>query len=562
MVIYDSIITCYVKMITFDDSPVSYWAVGILLFFLAVLLTVISSVKNHQLINNWLVRAAILLQLLLLFYFRLPAIVFNEMLNPDENLFIVGAMTLAESPLYWESVDGCTSGPFNFYIITAFCEIFEQPYDYISGRIVGIILLLGSFLFSFLTLKILFSSQTALLSLFPATAYLGLTRHWDFVNFSSEQLPIFLMSVMLYFFARIYTSKRTIKRMDVFLYGFIAGGVIFTKLQAIPIAFCLTLCGYWVIYEKRKSDFLTNTIIFTISGCLTSFVMVLIGYYYHFLDKIWVFYFKNNLSYGKESRSIIHSIFVSFSDPFNIFIRIIILLSGVLLFHFIFIKKQFKPNVLSLMLILFTFSTILSVYKTGFMFHHYLLFLIFPSVFLFAFLLNELLSFSKKTLNIGLSLIATLYLVLQTHTAVFSNHFISADKPQRPLSISQTGCQILKYSRPTESLVVWGDAGRLYLETRRTQGIRWSNSHWGMYSDSLQKTFQKEFIAELKEKPFPVFVDAHPTRNTFMTRDKLGYETNKELKEHIYTSYQLIGEFNEQRVFVHKERLKEMNGTK
>lgn len=310
-------------MITFDDSPVSYWALGILLFVSAALLTVISSLKSHQLIYNWLIRAAVFLQLLLLFYFRLPAIVFNEMLNPDENLFIVGAMTLAESPLYWESVDGCTSGPFNFYIITAFCEIFGQPYDYISARIVGILLLMGSCLFSFLTLKILFSSHTALLSLFPATAYLGLTRHWDFVNFSSEQLPIFLMSIMLYLFARIYTNKTNIKKMDVFVYGFIAGGIIFTKLQAIPIAFCLTLSGYWLIYEKRKNDFLKNTIIFTISGCITSFVLVLIGYYYHFLDKIWVFYFKNNLSYGKEvAASFIVSLFHSATLSIFLFVSL------------------------------------------------------------------------------------------------------------------------------------------------------------------------------------------------------------------------------------------------
>ena len=549
-------------MITFDDSPVSYWAGGILLFISAALLTVISLLKNHQPSYNWLVRAAVFLQLLVLFYFRLPTIVLNEVLNPDENLFIVGAMTLAESPLYWESVDGCTSGPFNFYIITAFCELFGQPYDYISARIVGILLLLGSCLFSFFALQILFSSPTALLSLFPAIAYMGLTRHWDFVNFSSEQLPIFLMSIMLYLFAKIYASTTYIKKLDIFVYGFIAGSIIFTKLQAIPIAFCLTLSGYCLIYQKCKSDFLINSFFFTIGGSITTFILGLIGYYYHFLDKIWIFYFKNNLAYGNESRSIIYSIFVSFSDPFNIFIRIIILLSGLLLFYFFFIKKPFKPNILSIMLFLFTSSTIFSVYKTGFMFHHYLLFLIFPSVFLFAFLLNEISKFSKKTLNIAISIIATLYLVLQTHTAAFSNHFISADKPQRPLSISQTGYQILKYSRPNESLVVWGDAGRLYLETKRIQGIRWSNSHWGMYSDLLQKNFQNEFIMELKEKPFPVFVDAHPTKNTFMTRDKLGYETNKELKEHIDSNYQFIGEFDEQRVFVHKDRLEEMNASK
>jgi len=551
-------------MITFDDSPVSYWAVGILLFISTALLTAISSLKNNQPNFDWLIKFAISLQLLLLFYFRLPVIVFNEALNLDENVFIVGAMTLAKSPFYWESVDGSTSGPFNFYIITAFCEIFKQPYDYISARIIGILLLMGSFLFSFFALRILFTAPTALLSLFPATSYLGLTRHWDFVNFSSEQLPIFLMSVMLYYFAKMYASKKSINKIDVFVYGFIAGGIIFTKLQAIPIAFCLTLSGYWLIYEKRKNDFLKNTIIFTISGSITSLVLVLIGYYYHFLDKIWVFYFKNNLSYGRESRTIVHSIFISLRDPHNIFIRIIFLLSVLLLFYYIFLKKQFKPSTLSIMLILFTVSSILSVYKTGFVFHHYLLFLIFPSVFLFALLLNEIFQSSKKILKIGISALATFYLLLQTHTLVFSNYFVSADKPQRPLSISKTGEQILKYSNTHEPLVIWGggEHGRLYLETKRTQGIRWSNSHWGMYSDSLQKNFQKEFIAELKAIPFPVFIDTHPTKNTFMTRDKLGYETIKELKEYIDLKYQLIGEFDEQRVFVHKEKLKAMNATK
>jgi hypothetical protein len=551
-------------MITFDDSPVSYWALGILLFFLAALFSVISSLKNQHLNINWMIRFAIFLQILLVLYFRLPAIVFNESLNLDENVFIVGAMTLAKSPFYWESVDGCTSGPFNFYIITAFCEIFKQPYDYISARIVGILLLMGSCLFSFFALRILFSADTALLSLFPATSYLGLTRHWDFVNYSSEQLPIFLISIMLYYFAKIYSSKKSIDKMNVFVFGFIAGGIIFTKLQAIPIAFCLTISGYWLIYEKRKNDFLTNIVIFTISGSISTLFLLLIGYYYRFLDKIWIFYLKNNLSYGRESRSIIHSIFISFSDSFNIFIRIIILLSGLLLFYFIFLKKRIKPNTLSVMLILFTTSSIISVYKTGFVFHHYLLFLIFPSVFLFAFLLDEISSLSEWFLKIGISAMTTFYLLLQTNTVAFSNHFISANKPQRPLSISKTGQQILKYSHPYESLVIWGggEHGRLYLETKRTQGIRWSNSHWGMYSDALQKNFQKEFIAELKATPFPVIIDAHPTKNTFMTRDKLGYETNKELKEHIDSKYQLIGEFDEQRVFVHKERLEQMNAEK
>lgn len=549
-------------MITFDDSPLLYWAGGTLLFLFTVLLSFWPSVYPQKLKSEVLVRLALLFQLLLLLYLRLPVIVFNEALNPDENLFIVGAMTLAESPLYWESVDGCTSGPFNFYIITVFCETFEQAYDYISARIVGILLIMGSFLFSFLALRLIFSASMALLSIFPAVAFLGSTRHWDFVNFSSEHLPIFLLCIMLYLFTLIYSEKTQKKTLHFFIFGFIAGSIIFTKLQAIPIAFCLTLIGYWLIYQKRESDFLKNIISLTIGGCLPVLILLLIGYWYNFLDKIWTFYIKNNLAYGKDYQDLIHTFLDSFNDPINFFIRVIFGLSAILVIYYLLVKRQFKPTMLGILMAIFIISTVLSVYKTGFIFHHYLLFFIIPIVFLFAFFLNIISGNTNKYFVIGMTLIATTYSVAQTSLIPLTNNFISSDKPQRPLSISETGRKILKYSLHNESLVVWGDAGRLYLETKRTQGIRWSNSHWGMYTRSLQQSFQKEFIAELKEKQFPIFVDAHPTKNTLMTRDKLGYETNNELKEHIDANYQLIGEFEEQRVFVHKERLAEMKSSK
>lgn len=550
-------------MISFDNSPTLYWIGGIFLFSSTALLSITPSLPHQRVKNDGIVWIAFLLQLVLLVYLRLPIIVFNEALNPDENLFIVGAMTLAESPLYWESVDGCTSGPFNFYIITVFCEIFDQPYDYISARIVGILLLSGSFFFSFLALRIIFNASIALLSIFPATAFMGLTRHWDFINFSSEHLPMFLLSIMLYLFVSIHKSNLPIQKTQVFTFGLMAGCVIFTKLQAIPIAFSLTLIGYWLIYQKQRNlELLTNALLLTIGGLIPIVILVLIGYQYNFLDKIWIFYIENNLAYGKEGHGLIHSVYVSFSDPINFFIRATLVLSIILLIYNVVFKRQLKPTMLWSLMTVFILSTIASVYKTGFMFHHYLLFLIFPVVFLFAFFLRNVAEYSKSYIVIGFSTLATIYTIAQTSTTLFTNYFISSDKPQRPLSISETGHQILKYSRPNESLVVWGDAGRLYLETKRTQGVRWSNSHWGMYSDSLQKNFQKEFILELKEKPFPIFVDAHPTKNTFMTRDKLGYETNKELKEYIDSKYQLIGEFDEQRVFVHKERLEEMNVTK
>lgn len=543
-------------MFRFDDSPMLYLAIGNLLLLLIGIASFYPFLNFKGFQNKTIIVLVVGLYLSTLIILRLPVVVFNQVLNPDENLFIVGAMTLAQDPIYWESVDGCTSGPFNFYIITFFCQVFNQPYDYISARMIGILLMAGSVLFSFAALRKLFSTDIAFSSIFPAVAFLSTTRYFDFVHFSSEHLPIFLLSIIAYLYVTIFKQVYP-KSSTAFIFGLVAGSIIFTKLQAIPIALFLTVTAYWLIYDKSKKFFTIQTFMLTIGGVLVPLCLLLMAFWYDFADKIWIYYLKNNLSYGNNT-NILNTIYESLFDETNIFIRLIVVLTTISLIVNLLIKKQIKPTPQSAFLIAFLLSTVLAVYKTGFVFHHYLLFLIFPTVFLYAFFLQDLIRFSKRYFSMGFLSVVSIITLSNSFIYPLKNHFVT-NHQQRQLPISLTGKQIIKYSKPNEPLVVWGDAGILYLETKRRQGIRWSNSHWGMYSDSLQKLFQKEFIKEFKHEPFPVFIDAHPTKGTFMTRDKLGYETVAPLKEIIDKNYQFIGEFDEQRVFVRNERLKEIN---
>ncbi|WP_394990549.1 hypothetical protein [Emticicia sp.] len=544
-------------MFTFDDSPVMYLVFGNLLLILAGCLSLYSFFDFKKAQNRTFIITAIGLCSLTIVILRLPAVVFNQAFNLDESVFIVGAMTLAQDPIYWESVDGCTSGPLNFYIITFFCQVFNQPYDYISARIVGITLMVGSVVFSFLALRKLFSTAIAFSSIFPAVAFLSTTRYLDFIHFSSEHLPIFLLSIMAYLYATI-NNQISIKSFTVFILGLVAGTIIFTKLQAIPIAMFLTLSVYWLIYQKDKHDYLKKTFWLTFGVSIIPFCLILIAFWYNFVDKIWVYYIQNNLSYGENS-NIFNTIYKSFFDDINVFIRLITVLSVVLLSYHWILKRRFQTNPQSLFICAFLISTLLSVYKTGFVFHHYLLLLVFPTVFLYAFFLKDLLSLSQRYLSLGFLSIVLIVVLSKTLIYPFKNHFVTTDKSKkRPLPISTVGKQIVKYSKPNEALVVWGESGQLYLETKRTQGIRWSNSHWGMYSDSLQKFFQQEYVKEFREHPFPVFIDAHATKKTFMTRDKCGFETNEALKKMIDDKYKFVGEFDEHRVYVRKERFEEI----
>jgi hypothetical protein len=540
-------------MFTFDDSPVLYFALGNLLFIIAGGISVYSFINETIFRDKKVVIATLSFFFLLLLMLMLPVIVYNHAFNPDEDMLIVGAMTLAEEYYYWDSVDGGSSGPFNFYIITVFCELLKQPYDYISTRIIGTALLIGSFIFYFLALQKMFSTTVALLSIFPLVVYFAFSRKPDFLHFSSERLPIFLMGIMIYLLA-IIDKQLIVNKITAFLFGLIVGITIFTKVQVIPIAFALSLLVLWLIVRKTKKLFSLQILWLSIGTIIVPLILCLIALKLNFIDKIWIYYFYNHLQYG-ENNNIVEGFFNSLFDEVNIFLRVIVVLSIALLTYHLIIKKQYKPSSKAIFMVVFLGSTLLVIYKTGFVFHHYLLLLAFPAVFLYAFFLNDLFKIpSKRSITIVLIIITT-GLLSSNLAYPFTNNFVTAGNTQRSFSISPTGSEILKYLRPNEKLVIWGDKGRLYLETNRKQGIRWSNSHWGMYNARIQKNYQDEYVRTFKQGNFPVFIDAHGTRGTFMTRDKCGFETLPTLKEIIDEEYKFVGEFDENRIFVRKDRI-------
>ncbi len=539
---------------SFDNNPVVFFALGNMLLIIAGGISVYSFLNQSLFQDKKVIFFTLLFFCVLLLLLRLPIIIYNQAFNPDENLFIVGAMTLAEEYYYWETVDGGSSGPFNFYIITLFCELFHQPYDYISTRIISICLLIGSLLFYFYSIKETFSISIAILSIFPVVAYFANVQHQDFLHFSSERLPIFLMSIMTYLYVKV-SKTHQIKVSTTFLFGCLAGIVLFTKVQVIPIAFAMSISMLWLLYKRTNKIFSKYTFWLIIGSMTVPTILGIIAWKLNFVDKALKYYLHNHLLYG-GGNNIWEGFYNSLFDKVNVFLRIIVALSLLLVTYHILYKRTLKPSKLSVFTILFLISTLLVVYKTGFIFQHYLLLLVFPAVLLYATFLNDLFNFSKKRIIVTVLTTFTIIVLSNTLVYPFVNYYVTSGTTQRPLPISETGKQILKYIQPKEKLVIWGDDGRLYLETQRMQGIRWSNSHWGMYSSETQKEYQNEYIKEFKDGKFPVFVDTHASNATFMPREQCGFETLPAIKKIIEEEYQFIGEFDgKNRVFVRKDRL-------
>ena len=163
---------------------------------------------------------------------RWPFLRYDPALNPDEALMAANAMSTRYGWLNWDIVDPTTSGPLNS-IILAWPYLFGAEITMFSTRLTGVACVLGVVVLLFLTIRRLADTRVAIMATFPCALFLGLTRNFDFVHYSSEQLPILLLSGALYCLVCSFDRPG----MTRLLAGaFVIGCVPFAKLQAGPIA--------------------------------------------------------------------------------------------------------------------------------------------------------------------------------------------------------------------------------------------------------------------------------------------------------------------------------------
>ena len=139
---------------------------------------------------------------------RLPVIVFNRELNPDESQMLSHAITLFQDPVYWRSVDGTTIGPLDNYLLVI-PKLVGFPDRLHLRQVYGTYLCRRCVAFSVFHIKKLVWEQ--LLPgqhLLVPLIFLAFTQEIDFVHYSSEQLPVFLLALCLWLLSRMTASMR------------------------------------------------------------------------------------------------------------------------------------------------------------------------------------------------------------------------------------------------------------------------------------------------------------------------------------------------------------------
>jgi hypothetical protein len=535
-------------MITFDNSPTVYWLVCY-----ALAASVIFAADFKKIPTNIFV----FISILLLVAMRLPVILFNRELNPDESQMLSHAITLFQDPVYWRSVDGTTIGPLDNYLLVI-PRLLGFQINYTSGRLMGLLCSAGSLLFLFSALKNWVGTDVARRVLILPVIFLSFTQEIDFVHYSSEQLPVFLLALVLWLLSKM-TENRGSLATNAYLLGLFAGIIPFSKLQAVPQAMILVLSAFWVCYRNFRLTKSYKPSLTLITGGLTFPLITLIWTYsFHVLTDLIDFYLLGNAIYagGKGFLSIPSQFARIFSQSPD-FIAFTTALSVPMLaalsrFSGFSVKKAEVYQV-PITIVLLLLSSIYAVTKSGNDFIHYLNFCIIPWTLLAALGLSRL----ERQAIIFPILLLTWFGVYDAYYFVKErrlNGYISVNA--RELWQSPVVSELKRYTQKEDYMVVWGWQCVYYVEAQLAQGTAENHSERSIFNHPLREKYRSRYLADMERNKPAVVLDA-VGKNSFWVQDPKiqGIESYPRLFQFIKTHYTFLGNFDGTTLYVRNDRL-------
>lgn len=201
----------------------------------------LGSGSKREVVNRycppWLYGALLICALLIA---RLPAFLPGS-LNPDEAMFLAGAMKLRHYPVFWRSLDGATSGPLNYYALTLL-NLVGLPFDFATARLLNVICIGGAIAVVYRIARLFMADWTARLTPLPALAAAMAFRTSDFIHYSSECVSILLIALATWLLFIEGLSDRASWWRGAGI-GLIAALLLLAKLQAAPVALILAAGG-------------------------------------------------------------------------------------------------------------------------------------------------------------------------------------------------------------------------------------------------------------------------------------------------------------------------------
>lgn len=540
-------------MLTFDSAPTIYWLIGYTLAGLLILASLYKGLSS---------RVYFVLAIGLLIFMRMPVIMFNREINPDESQVLSHAITLYEDPVYWRSVDGTTIGPLNNYLLVV-PKLLGFQINYSSGRVMGLICVIGALLFTFLALKNWLNDSVARISLTATVLFLSFTQETDFVHYSSEQLPVFLLALIIWLLSKI-TDERNPSTGFLYLIGFFAGVTPFAKLQTVPQAMVVVVVASWVCFQYFKRTGRTQPLIGLLIGGITFPALLLIWTLAnHVFNDFIDFYILGNAIYAGENNwlSIPKQFFqlVALSPDFLAY-TILLLIPMLAGLAYMFLSKKSNGQesnrfLIPLMTLLLILTGIYSATKSGNTFIHYLNFCIYPWILLSAYGISR----QPKTF-LAVPTLLLLWFLVTDAKAYSAEHRLNSFESvggNTKLYESPVVKALKPFTKPGDYLVVWGWQCQYYVEAQLPQGTAENHSERSIFKHPLQAKYLHRYITDLQRTKPAVFLDAVGKHSLWVQDKKTqGVDNFPAIAQYLHQHYTLVSDIDDIKLFVRNDRLK------
>ncbi len=553
-----------------DTHPGSYWVIGsisCLLWFGWIGYSLHCDGGRRRL--RWHGFVTALLIFLVILAWRWPSLFYPAQFSPDESQLIAGAITLEHDPVFWRSVDGNTSGPLNFYALLPL-HLLGAPQGYFCARLTGLLLTWGSLWLCCWLLSVEYGASIGLLGLLPALAFYATTLDWDFIDYSSEYVSIFLIMLAAGLLRKAQLGAR-IASGGAFWHwlsaGFCIGLLPWAKLQSIPMAMVLEAWGAWIALRHQgsgRADRVSALASLTAASLAPSMLIltaiVVLGQWQHFFAS----YVLGNMIYlgwGSTLTDTVRQMWALCSNTGSFLtfpigpVCVLTVALGVLL-----IKKQ-SPKPVFFLGGLLTAAAILSVMAPRLAYPHYLLFIVLPLTWWGASALGEL--SSRIGSPTGRLILSVLFILVSLGGTAVARIRFSAPQMVGRLEESWRqpygeGARILRaLGRPDDTVAVWGWDSEIYVQSGLPQAAREGPSTRELYASPLRDSYYRpRYMADLARSRPAFFYDAvGPGSFFFSDREADGHETFPALRRYVQSHFVLYRDFGFARLYVSPDRM-------
>lgn len=549
-------------MLHFDTFPLPYLLPTYLLCFGLVWVALCTRISDNTLL---------VLSFGMLLLMRLPSLVYNVEINPDESQMITQGRTLAFDPVYFRSVDGTTIGPLDSYALVIPSWI-GLSYDYISARLLGVLLIAIGLLFLFKTARLWFGQLPARLALLSLLFVLGPTQNGDLLSYCSELVPLCLLSIGTWLLACVANRFGPSYGL-LFSLGLVAGMVPFGKLQGAPLVAVLGLFAMISVLRQSTSSIskIRQVVVMGVGAAICPAVFIGMALANGLINDFWLFYIEGNLRYGGNTnhwQNVLNFYqHMTKAEEFGWLLLLSAWLLLVALVRYLTLPHRLVLSGMWIMRLSFIgFSFVAAFYaitRTGTEFVHYFFFMVGPVFLLLALGWKTGLLLQKKQISQWVPVaVMVLFLGLivgkgglnyTRHIPLnqYPNNITGFLTPQPPIVQ-----QIRNYASENEPLVVWGWRCDYYVSAEMPQGTAENHSERCVFQSSMTPIYQQRYVKNFMRSVPPVFVDAVGSQNQWLIdRATQGHEIIKPLAAFVKTHYTYMGLYNDARLYVRNDRL-------